>query len=212
METSTTTFSARPFREILRLWMKIFQMDDAFFAAEAPRTSSLNTLYTVLIAAVAGLVLSIFVSFSAQATSRILFQQNLNQFPSMLGGLICGLPIVLVFSVLNFYIGVGLQQIAALILRGKGSYSTLAYLGSLFLVPVTVITGVVSLIPCLGPVIGLIFQIYAIILSVRTLRVTHQFSTGRAWGAYFLVYAFLVVVIGCLACAVTVPLLLGVGG
>jgi len=192
MEASSGTSSPRTFGEITSLWLKVFQMDEAFFAAEAPRTSSSNTLVALLIYA----VVAVFVAFVQRAIGfrSLLFSRFLGNHPN-LNIPIC-LPLIVIVTVpIGYYIGIGLIHIGANIFGGKGSFTTLAYLVSLFRVPLGIVAGVLGLIPCLGALIALAAAIFEIVLSVRAIKVTYRIGTGQAIGAFFVPAIVLFIII-----------------
>ena len=205
METGSATSSPRPLGEIFGLWLKVFQMNEPFFAAEAPRASNGNTLVPLLIYGVVAVVLG----FIQRAIGfRQLFPQRYFGNSSNANIPIC-LPLVALVAVpLGYYIGIGLIHLAAKILGGHGSFSTLAYLVSLFYIPLGIAGSVLGLIPCLGALLSLAVAIYSIVLAVRAIKVNYQFSTGRAVGAYFIPVAVIFVVIFLLAVVVAVILAL----
>ncbi len=195
MQASSSTSSPRPFGEVISLWLKVFQMDEAFFAAEAPRASNNNTLVALLIYAVVAMI----VGFIQRAVGfRQLLNQRLFANNPHVNIPIC-LPIILIVVVpLGYYIGIGLIHLGAMLFKGRGSYTTLAYLVSLFYIPLGIVSGVLGLIPCVGGLIGLAAGILQIVLSVRAIKVNYQLSTGQAVGAYFIPAVVIFIIIGCL--------------
>jgi hypothetical protein len=203
METSSGTSSPRPLGEIFGLWLKVFQMNEPFFAAEAPRASNGNTLLALLIY---GVVAVIFGFIQRAIGFRQLFLQRYFGNSGNANIPICIPLIALVAVPLGYYIGVGLIHLSSKLLgaRGVGSYTTLAYLGSLFYVPLGMVATLLSLIPCLGALLSLAVGIYVIILWVRAIKVNYQFTTGRAVGAYFIPAGVILVVVFLLAVVVAV--------
>jgi hypothetical protein len=182
METGSSTSSPRPLGEIFGLWMKVFQMDEPFFAAEAPRASNGNTLVALLIYAVVTVIIGII---QRQIGFRSIFlQRYLGNNPGA-NVPIC-LPLIAIVTVpLGYYIGIGLIHLSAKIFGGSGSFTTLAYLVSLFYVPLGIVSLVLGLIPCLGALISLAVAIFTIVLTVRAIKVNYRLTTGQAVGAYF---------------------------
>jgi hypothetical protein len=201
METGSGTSTPRPFGEIFSLWMKVLQMDEPFFAAEAPRASNGNTLLALLIY---GVVAVIFGLVQRAIGFRQLFLQRYFGNSPSFNIPIC-LPLVAIVLVpLGFYIGIGLIHLSAKIFGGKGSYSTLAYLMSLFSVPLGMVSTVLSLIPCLGGLLSLAVSIYSIVLAVRAIKVNYRLTTGKAVGAYFVPVAVIFVIVFLLVLVVIV--------
>jgi hypothetical protein len=202
--------SPRPFGEIFGLWLKVFKMDDAFFAAEAPRVSNGNVLLALLIYAV---VVSMLAVIPHQAGySQILLQHYFGNTPATQTQFpVCILLVELVLLLLSFYISITLYHLSAKLLGAgsAGSFSTLAYLVSLFYFPLGIVVAVVNLIPSLflGALLVLAVGIYRIVLTVRAIRFNYQLSTGRAVEAYFLpvVVIFGLVLIGIVILALLAP-------
>jgi hypothetical protein len=205
METGSTTNSPRPIGEIFGLWLKVFQMDEPFFAAEGPRASTGNTLIALIIYAVVAVIFG-FIQ-RAIGFRQLFFQRYFGNSPSF-NIPIC-LPLVALVAVpLGYYIGIGLVHLAAKLFGGTGSFSTLAYLVSLFYVPLGMVITLVSLIPCLGTLVALAGDVYLIILWVRAIKVNYHLTTGRAVGAYFVPAVVILVVVFVLVAIVAVILAL----
>jgi hypothetical protein len=172
----------RPFGEMPSLWLKVLEMDEAFFAQEAPRASGTNTLISVLIitgVAIIAAVISTLIGSSLQAAflppeyrESALVGAGAGVTGALCGGLFGGL--------IGFYLGNGFIYLVARILGGSGDYGTHTYLVSLFIVPIGIVTGALSIIPCVGPLVALVISIYGIVLNVRAVKVTHNLTTGKS--------------------------------
>ncbi len=183
--------SPRPFGEIPGLWLKVTQMTEAFFAEEAPRASQGNTLIGVLVYAVVSAILTalaVLVSGGLQALSQL---PELGRQPELgatygasLGGLggvvLCYTCIGLIAVPLSFYFSNGLNYLGARVLGGTGSFGTQAYLMSLFVVPLGMVTGLVGIVPFAGGCLAALVGIYTLFLNVRLNKVVHQLTTGPA--------------------------------
>jgi hypothetical protein len=167
MDTRAENVSSRPFGEILGLWAKVFQMDEAFFAAEAPRTSSRNTLIAVLIYAAFNEIIAILAPTTVEPGSPSI---------ARVMSLIPLLSLVIIPA--GYYLGIGLTHWSARRLKGQGSFATLAYLESLFFIPLSIAAVTATLIPRVGLLLALPFSLYALFLTVRALKVTYQFTTS----------------------------------
>lgn len=201
----------RPFGEIPSLWLKIFQMDEAFFTREKPRASAGNTLISVAIAGVVIMVASVLTTyigglswmsdmFGAQGLGRMRdFSAWMLLYMACVG--LIGYPIGYYFSNLLYYIG-------GRLLGGQGGFTEQAYLLSLFTVPLGMVSSVISLIPCVGAVLALGISIFSLILSYRAMKVTHNLTDGKAWISV-LWPVFLAFFVAC--CAIIGLTALGVG-
>jgi hypothetical protein len=202
----------RPFLEIPRLWLRVYEMTEEFFRNEIPRTSTSNTFYSILIYSVISLAFSIF---------QMLFTKSSNPFSelpmeagiySLFTGM--GLVCLVVIIPVGFYISNGIYYGIASLLGGKGSFSSQAYIDSLFTVPIGVLSLILALFSVI-PVIGwfiysglaLIVSIFNIILTVRCYKAVHNFSTGRAVAVVFLPLVIMIIPM----CLIVVLALMGPG-
>jgi hypothetical protein len=170
--------SPRPFEQVPGLWFRLFQMDDDFFAREAPRANGVATLIGVLVYTFATVLVSfVYLNFLPNFGDVVPGADQFRDIGSLSGWyLLCQLVIV----PLGFYLVNGYYYVVAVILGGKGSFNAQSYLISLFTVPVGIVSLLVSLIPCVGALVSLALSLYALLLTVRALGATHQYSVGRS--------------------------------
>jgi hypothetical protein len=200
LENRFRNTSPRPFREIPGLWRKIFRMDEAFFTAEAPRASGWNTLWAVIVYAVIVLYGFIPVVLNWAHNSNNYYYPDRTPVSAYLTPVILIVPCLLI----AFYLAVGSMAGGAVFEDGFvwGSFKTLAYLVSLFYVPIGIL---IALILC--PVLLLFLYIphppefvrmfilympyvwllvplgcsfFGLVLSVRAMKVDYEFNTGQA--------------------------------
>jgi len=205
--------SPRPFGEVPPLWLKIFHMTEEFFALEAPRARGSNVLISVLILAVVSAVLS---AISAGISTLIggsqmagLPSEYQETFAASAGGMVvCSLCGGLIGTLLSFYLSNAVVYLGARIFGGSGDFGTQAYLQSLFVVPVGIVTSFLSLVyvipfvgPCLGGLAMLAVAIYAVVLNVRAVKVAHDLTTGKAVAAIFVPVLVVTVVLACIVIA-----------
>jgi len=110
----------------------------------------------------------------------------------------------------GFYLSHGLTYVLAKLLGGTGSYTTQTYLASLFAVPLGILSGFISLIPCLGLLAALGFIIFGFVLTVRMLKVTHALPTGKALIVMGVPILLSFIILGCLVfgmIALMIPIL-----
>ncbi len=172
---------------LVQTWLSFFRMDEEFLNREIARTNTEDTLLSVLVITIAA-VLSFLINgfFQFQLITEMLGEQltglNIN-LGTIFFFLLLG---TLIFTPLTFYLSAGLQFLGVRLFGGTGSFKAQAYLMALIQVPITVLGGLISLlslIPWIGFIAGLVgfgLSIYAIILSVRALKVAHNVSAGRA--------------------------------
>ncbi len=129
------------------------------------------------------------------------------------GAIICGAPLGAIFGVIFFAIGVGLIQWVAKLFGGTGSFEKLAYTFSAIMVPISVISAVLTilgLIPFIGILFGLVsfaVSIYAIVLNVLAVKAVNGLDTAKAVGAVLLPGLVIFLFICC--CAIVVGMALG---
>ncbi len=196
----------RSFEEIIGLWPKIFRMNEAFFSNEVPRVSGTKTLVGVLVYAViaaANAMLTTAMTFSE--TVAYLPTEYNEFFPSSTTFLMFSLCAGLIGTPITFYLGNGVLYTIARLFGGQGDFATQAYLQSLYLVPMGIIMVVlyfVSLVPLVGNIIyyPLLFamSIFGIVLSIRSTKVAHRFSTGKALLTIFTPLIVVVILIACI--------------
>ncbi len=181
----------RPFSQIPRLWLKFFKMGLAFFDKEKDHSSVGNTLLGVLCMMIIVATESVISFFLGRITAggQIFSQPVLPRMYLNYAITCISVPLIPIV----FYYLTGTIHLAALVLGGKGKFSKLAYLFSIFDVPnyffgalLAFIIFIPSIGLCLWPILILPLIIYRIILQVRVIKVIHGFSTGKAVLSIFL--------------------------
>jgi hypothetical protein len=112
----------------------------------------------------------------------------------------------LIFAPVGFLIGSAIYFIIAKLFKGTGSFEEQTYLMATFIAPLTIISGVASIVPILGGCVSSIIGIYQLVLSYYAIKVAHQLTSGKAIGVVLIpvLIAFL-----CVGCSIA-ALLLGV--
>ncbi len=188
----------RPFGEIPGLWLKVFQMSEEFFAAEAPRASGGNTFLNVLIYAFISMILTAISTLVSNVVTPML-SPELQPYASTGMGASLGASLCVGFllPIISFYLSAGIYWVVAKIFGGEGDFGTQAYLTSLFTVPLGTIIGILVIIPCVGIFLGLIVGIYVLVLQVRMLSVVHDLTTGKAVGIVLVIFLVGIVFFAC---------------
>lgn len=176
----------RPFIEIPKLWLQIGQMTEDFFAKEILHASATNTLYGVLIFTGISTLISIFQSLTGAAVNfftKSSIPQTTNLITSLL--FLCCYGVIV--TPVSFYLNNGINYIVALIFGGKGKFNSQAYISSLYFMPLGLIASLASftsLIPKIGlyifSIILLGISVFHILFTIRSFKVVHSFTTGRA--------------------------------
>ena len=210
----------RPFAEIPPLWLKIGHMNEDFFAAELPHTSVRNTIYSVLVFTAVSMLMTIVSSLLGRLVASFSNTAAVQstEFATFLVTMTVSLCCFSLFLVpISFYANNGLTYAAAHIFGGKGSFSSQAYLSSLFTVPLGILSSVfalVSAVPVAGLylalVITLVVSVFHVIFTVRIFKVVHHLTTGRAVAAVLSPYLLLLIPL----CMIAVLALMGpaIGG
>ena len=127
-------------------------------------------------------------------------------FAAGVGSLVaCSLCGGLFGTLLGFYLGNGVIYLGARIFGGGGDFGTQTYLQSLFVVPIGIVSSVLSLVyvvpsvgPCVGGLAMLALAVYTIVLNVRAIKVAHDLTTGKAIAASIVPGLVIGVVVSCL--------------
>jgi len=128
------------------------------------------------------------------------------------GAVLCGAPVGAIFGVLFFAIGVGLIQWVAKLFGGTGSFEKLAYTFASIMVPISVVSAVLSLlgmIPFIGLLFGLVsfaVSIYSLVLNIMAVKAVNNLDTAKAVGAVLLPGVVIFLVICCCIAVVTLAL------
>lgn len=129
------------------------------------------------------------------------------------GTLICGLPIIVILTLVSFAVNVGLTQWVAKMFGGTGGFEKLAYVYASFIVPISAVSAVLIMLGFI-PIIGILFSlvslgvsIYSLVLSVIAVKAVNNFDTGKAVGSIFLPGLVIFIFICC--CVVVVGVLMG---
>lgn len=116
---------------------------------------------------------------------RIDFQQILDIFPMLNSSnsrivlLVTTIIQGVLFGVFGLLLNGAIQNFLARLFGGKGNFSRTAYALSAYLIPISIITAVMSYIPMVNWLyIGVI--IYAFVLNVRAVQAAHGLNGGRA--------------------------------
>jgi hypothetical protein len=179
--------SPRTFLEVTDLWLKVHKMTDVFFAREASRASASNTILSVLIASVVSALLSALSSvLQGGIDSSALPPEYRDMLPALMTeSLGCVLCVGFFGSLVGFYLNNVLVYAAARLLGGRGDFTTQAYLQSLYAVPFALVSGLLTLLPLIGPLAVLAAAALMLVYGVRAVKAAHDLTTGKAVVAVF---------------------------
>ena len=209
----------RPFNEIAGLWTRSWEMTEDFFRREIPRTSVPNTIYGVLVFTILTVLitsLTLPLSPGNQSLQQLTSLLDLGKGAAMtimvISLSLCGI----IMAPLSFYINNGIYFLCARLSGGKGQFTQQAYLNSLYLVPfgfLAALGNFIGLIPILGFFLSLAYALligaFQLVLTIRSLKAVHDFSTGKAVGTV-LIPLLLALMLVCLG-SILILLMPGVG-
>jgi hypothetical protein len=101
---------------------------------------------------------------------------------------------VVILIPVSFFTGTGISYLIAKAFDGKGTFQEQCYATLLINVPVTLLSGISSLIPFVGSLAGSALGIYSIILQIYALMAVHRVGGGKAALIYFIPWIALAVV------------------
>jgi hypothetical protein len=106
--------------------------------------------------------------------------------------LACQSPIAAVMSVVGLAISAGITQLIARALGGTGSFSKLVYAFAAYLAPLSLISGVLGVIPFIN-LLTIPLGFYGIVLNVIAVKAVNQFGWGKAVLSSFVIFAAILV-------------------
>ncbi|MCL4878286.1 MAG: YIP1 family protein [Anaerolineae bacterium] len=125
--------------------------------------------------------------------------QNTSTFEpaqTLIFGLICGVPLAMLFGMIVLVIGGGILNLIARMFGGQGTYDELVYLMAAYTAPIAIGNAFISQIPFVG-LFSLVIAFYSFVLQVMAVKTVHQFGWGQAVAT---VLAPLVIVCGLVFC------------
>jgi len=151
----------------------------------------ISALISSLISVLGGSLTARTQTFPAAVPSSVSFES-----PNAVLSIICS-PVIAVIAVLFFAIFVAITNLIARALGGTGTYSKLLYVSAAISAPLSIINGILGLIPivnCLSIPLG----IYAIVLDVMAVKAVHQFGWGQAILSSFVIWIVLLILVAVL--------------
>jgi hypothetical protein len=119
--------------------------------------------------------------------------------------LACGLPVVVLFSTFGALLFAGLIHFIAGALGGSGSYNRLVYVFAAISAPVSILSGVLGLIPIVN-CLTIPLALYVLVLNILAIKVVYRISWGAAMGAILILLVLFALVIAVVGLAVWGPL------
>jgi len=120
--------------------------------------------------------------------------------------IICTAPFAAVMGVVGLAISAGISQFFASALGGTGTYSKLAYAFAAYYAPLSLIIGLVSMVPYLN-CLAFPLSVYSLVLNVIANKAVNQFSWGKAIASSVVIIGLLLLLVA--VCVIVVLALLG---
>jgi hypothetical protein len=189
------------FANMIQTWMNVVtKPGEATFEAERHKPSA-NLTTALIWIVIAAVVLAITSAISAVVAGLIggggasmlgplLDQADLPpevkaQFVAGMAGGIGGNVLgafcfSLILAPIGFLIGSGIYYLIAKLFGGTGNFEEQTYLLAASAAPITIVSGVIGIIPILGGCISIALTIYQLVLNYFALKVAHGLTTGKA--------------------------------
>ena len=117
-----------------------------------------------------------------------------------IGAALCGIPTIIIISLVLTFISVGFIHLVAKLFQGQGNYAETFFLTSAVTAPIMIVTAVLQLvsglfrlIPLAGVVLSLLISllmmamgIYSLVLTAMAVAAAHRFSLGKGFLATIL--------------------------
>ncbi|MCL6088695.1 MAG: YIP1 family protein [Candidatus Marsarchaeota archaeon] len=165
------------FSKMTGLWQAVLLKPQPTLAAQAKSKATLMDGLTgyVIAAIISGIisVISLMLLSSAALKSPLLGTMSNPLFV---------LIFAIVMGLVSSFVMAGLVHLASKLLGGKGSFTQLYYLLSIIAVPIAVLN-VVTIIPVLGGILGLVVSLYSLYLWVLAGSKLYGMTMMRSAGA-----------------------------
>jgi hypothetical protein len=96
------------------------------------------------------------------------------------GGYVVLIPFEVIFNLLGLLFVAAIYNLLAKIFGGSGNFSRTVYLMGAYTAPLSIVTGILSIIPNLGSCLAALLGFYSFWLSVTALQAAHRLNGGRA--------------------------------
>jgi hypothetical protein len=122
------------------------------------------------------------------------------------GGLLCGLPVAVVFAVLGVAVMAGLSNLIARLFGGEGAYNALLYAFASYLAPLSLISGVLGVVPVIGVFLALLPGLYGLVLNVIAVKAVHKFAWWKAVVSSVVILLGIVIIVAVVVIALLILL------
>ncbi len=154
------------------VWINAFLKPKETFASEKANASlGKGVLYILIGSLIYGIITLI-----GQLITGIISSDALGMISGLIGAVIITPLIILILDL----IFVGVYFVIAKIFGGKGSYTSILYLDSLYTIPQLALMGIFALVPIVGGILNLLLLAYSIYLFYLVIKESQELSSGKA--------------------------------
>ncbi|MDO8624584.1 MAG: YIP1 family protein [Candidatus Diapherotrites archaeon] len=189
---------------MIDVWMNALLKPKETFASEKSKADLgkgiINFVIAGLISGVIGFVATTFALGGSNGATG-----------AVMGAAVGALGIVVspIVMVIGSLIGAGVVYLFAKLLGGKGTYTQLFYLTSLYAVPIAVL-GIIGIIPIIG-LIGILVMLYTVYLEILAIAESQGLSLGRAFLSILIPVVIISIIVAILVVVVGVAILGALG-
>jgi hypothetical protein len=171
--------------QLPRQYWRVFTHPQAVTFIEEERTAAWNIIWVqlLILAVVEALALLLIVFLEFFLFQAFLPRATMSVFSRVLP--IVAFVIVLIYMAsvpISFFFGAGIYHLIAKAFGGRGTFLSYCYNYSLIVIPISILSFVLSIIPCLGSA-GLAGTVYEIVLLIFMTMGVHRLSGGKASAA-----------------------------
>ncbi|MBN2203212.1 MAG: YIP1 family protein [Candidatus Aenigmarchaeota archaeon] len=170
----------------LRLWKEVLTKPKETFKKERKNASLGNAAKNFFVASIISALMVLVSSYT---------NPEMSVLPEFWEYMIV---LLIPISVLASFAMSGIYYVIARLLDGKGNYATQTWLMSVYTVPITLISSLITLIPYVD-LLSIFVGLYSLYLLTLSFKETHKFNTGRAIMTWIIPFMLIIVVAAIIA-------------
>ncbi len=183
MQPATTLPLWAAIRQLPRQYWRVFTHPKAVTFIEEERTAAWNIIWVqlLILGVVEALTFLLLVFLEFFLLQAFLPSATMSVFSQVLP--IVAIVIVLIamaFVPIWFFFSAGIYHLIAKAFGGRGTFLSYCYNYSLIVIPISILSVVLSVIPCLGSMAGLAGAVYEVVLLIFMTMGVHRLSGGKA--------------------------------
>ncbi len=167
----------------IQLWINAIMKPRETFTAEKNKGTFFRAAVNLVIAAILSAILS-YLTRTYFPEALLFYDVSISPIDPMTILTTHGISLVLLFIV------IGLYYLIAKAMGGRGTYTSLLYLVSLYAVPIAALGAI--------PFIGILFFLYSIYLEYLAIKESQALSTGRTIGVILIPLVIIGVIVAIL--------------